>query len=367
MSAPDVPFNNYGSIHNFGSINNFDKINNSAPMDESRRLDALVKLNILDTPAEERFDRVTRIARRTLGVPIALVTLVDKDRQWFKSSQGLIFNETPRAFSFCSHAIESDAPFIVPDATKDTRFANNPLVTGEPQLRFYAGVPIKAPHGERIGTFCIFDREPRELEENELLTLRDLAAFIQNEFNIQGFNLREKELLRERNRFRHRALVDPLTRIWSRLAIMEMLPKEISRAERDKTPFSVAIADLDHFKSVNDAFGHLAGDAVLREAAQRIRQGLRIYDSVGRFGGEEFLILLPSCDISDAARIAERMRARVADEKIEIGDVTISISASFGLASNTGIRNGTDIIAAADAALQIAKRNGRNRIEPQPA
>ena len=158
------------------------------PSNEALRHAALRSLNILDTPPEERFDRITRLAQRVFDVPIALVSLVDTNRQWFKSCQGLDVSETPRSISFCGHAILLDAPLVIPDALKDPRFADNPLVTSPPDIRFYAGQPLKAADGSRIGTLCIIDRKPHQLTPSDLDTLRDLAIMVEDELNIVDFN-----------------------------------------------------------------------------------------------------------------------------------------------------------------------------------
>ena len=151
------------------------------PRNEDKRQSALCSLNILDTPAENRFDRITRRAQQHFGVPITLVSLVDAERQWFKSRQGLDAPETPRDISFCGHAILSNDIFYIPDAHEDPRFADNPLVTGPPHVRFYAGAPLRAPNGERIGTLCIIDNKPREFTLEELSVLRDLADEVEKE------------------------------------------------------------------------------------------------------------------------------------------------------------------------------------------
>ncbi|WP_461605861.1 GAF domain-containing protein, partial [Aeromonas allosaccharophila] len=131
------------------------------PDNEPLRLDALRRLAILDSPAEERFDRITRMARNMFDVPIALVSLVDENRQWFKSCCGLPVLETPRDISFCGHAILGEELFVVEDAAQDPRFSDNPLVTGEPHIRFYAGHPLEVGNGLKLGTLCIIDSKPR--------------------------------------------------------------------------------------------------------------------------------------------------------------------------------------------------------------
>src|ERR1700761_8471458 len=145
------------------------------PQNETQRLDALNKYEILDTAAEEAFDELTRLAAFICGTPISLVTLVDQHRQWFKSKMGLGVQQTPRQVAFCAHAIKDDKPFVVPDAQQDPRFANNPLVTGDPNIRFYAGLPLTNPDGFNLGTLCVIDRTPRELSEAQTEALRILA------------------------------------------------------------------------------------------------------------------------------------------------------------------------------------------------
>ncbi|MDO8250257.1 MAG: PAS domain S-box protein [Rhodoferax sp.] len=151
------------------------------PSDENERLALLHALDLLDTPAEPAFDRITRLVARTLQVPIALVSLVDSNRQWFKSRVGLSASETPREFAFCAHAILQDGLMVVGDATRDERFADNPLVTGDPMIRFYAGAPIFTSGGKALGTLCAIDARPRILKQDEIDTLIDLADLISKE------------------------------------------------------------------------------------------------------------------------------------------------------------------------------------------
>jgi diguanylate cyclase (GGDEF)-like protein len=148
---------------------------------EKRRLTALRRLGILDTPPEERFDRLTNIVRRIYKVPISSIALIDDDRQWFKSTQGLEVSETPRTDAFCHYTIREDKLFIVEDAKADIRFRDNPLVTGPPHVRFYAGMPIREPGGFRIGSLCIIDQVPRKVQEMDLGLLRSIASLVEDE------------------------------------------------------------------------------------------------------------------------------------------------------------------------------------------
>ena len=170
------------------------------PDDEARRLATLRSLNILNTPAEERFDRLTRLAQQLLGVPIAIVSLVDGNRQWFKSCQGLPASEAPRSTSMCGHAILDDKTFVIPDTLLDARFADNPLVTGAPHIRFYAGQPLKAMNGSRVGTLCVVDSKPRNMTQAEIDSLRDLAVLVEEELNSGEIRALAKALQDSDNR-----------------------------------------------------------------------------------------------------------------------------------------------------------------------
>jgi GAF domain-containing protein len=156
------------------------------PPDDMLRLRALRDLNLLDTPPEERFDRIVRFAAQELEMPIALVSLVDENRQWFKARLGLEASETPRDISFCGHAIAKSDLFLVEDASLDERFADNPLVTGAPHIRFYAGAPLTAASGSRIGTLCVLDTRPRTLSSIELATLDVLRDLINEALRDPG-------------------------------------------------------------------------------------------------------------------------------------------------------------------------------------
>lgn len=155
------------------------------PENEENRLKSVKELNILDTPSEERFDRIARIAQKLFDVPISTITIVDSDREWFKSCHGLNAKEGERAISFCGHALLEKDLFIIPDTTKDPRFADNPMVIGEPHIKFYAGKAIMGPDGLNVGVFCIKDRKPRTLDSQEQQFLKDLTAIVESELNSE--------------------------------------------------------------------------------------------------------------------------------------------------------------------------------------
>lgn len=153
------------------------------PGDEERRLAAVYRLGLLDTAAEERFDRHARIAAAAFDAPIALITLIDRERQWYKAHYGFDFSETSRDVGFCSHAILESEPLVVNDARQDDRFADNPVVIGDPHVRFYAGVPLHAATGERVGALCVVDHKPRSLSSAQLRALKDIARLVEEELD----------------------------------------------------------------------------------------------------------------------------------------------------------------------------------------
>ena len=312
---------------------------------EQERLAALDRYDVLDTPTEESFDRITRLAKTVLEVPIVLVSLVDKDRQWFKSRQGLAAIEAPREISFCTHAIETDEPMIVRDALDDPDFRNNPLVLGEPNIRFYAGVPLRTPNGHNIGTLCAIDRKPRELSTEQMTVLRDLSRMVVDELEL-----------------RQMATTDSLTGAMTRRRFELEVNREVARAKRYNRPLGFIYLDIDNFKSINDEHGHAVGDIVLQRVAQFCKNGLRAIDAFGRTGGEEFAVALPETPLDGARETAERLRCAIAEAGIKTSSATLSVTASFGAATLLqGETNGLDALRRADAALYEAKNAGKNR------
>ena len=158
------------------------------PKDEFKRIASVYALDLLDTPPEERFGQLTRCATLIFHVPISTLTIVDATREWFKSCQGLDKTEGDRAISFCGHALVEDEILVIPDTTKDERFADNPMVTGQPHIKFYAGVPIMSVDGVRIGVFCIKDTKPREFPKEDVEILQGLAKWAELEINLRNLN-----------------------------------------------------------------------------------------------------------------------------------------------------------------------------------
>lgn len=338
------------------------------PPDEAQRLASLRSLELLDTPIEERFERITRVARRLFSVPTALLSLVDADRQWFKSTQGCAFRSTPRAVSFCGHAILQDEPLVVTDARRDRRFYDNPLVRGCPPLVFYAGSPIRSPDGQPIGALCLNSDVPRALSEEEISLLEDLARIAESEILLRSADATLAEVLSDLAAAHRRALLDPLTSVWNREGVCRVLDALSGAAVAGGA--AVLLADVDHFKAVNDRHGHPVGDQVLQEVARRLTRAARRSDCVGRIGGEEFILCLaPPVTRAQALAIADRARRLFdgAPVPTTAGDLRVTLSIGVAAAEAPDAAAPGLLLREADQAMYRAKRCGRNRVCAAPA
>jgi diguanylate cyclase (GGDEF)-like protein len=283
------------------------------PADEAERIATLHSLDILDTASEERFDRLTRLASHVFDVPIALVSLVDENRQWFKSCVGLDVSETPRNVSFCGHAILEEQAFVIEDTLDDPRFADNPLVSGAPHIRFYAGYPIKYLNGKTLGTLCLIDRKPRQFDARSRLILKDIAAIAEAE--LQAMEM---------------ATVDELTGINNRRGFFRAAKQALSLCQRQQLPASLVFLDLNDFKPINDRFGHAEGDKALTLFAHSMIEVCRQTDIAARMGGDEFVLLLTNANQQQVEQVLSRFAGLIekANESQLLG---YAITFSYGV------------------------------------
>lgn len=315
------------------------------PKNEAERLHALKSLKILNSSHEERFDRVTRMARRMFGVPISLVTLIDEDRQWFKSKQGLDVSETSRDISFCGHAINETGLFIIPDALEDERFFDNPLVTSAPNIRFYAAYPLKLREGLNIGSLCLIDQKPKEMEEEDKQLLEDLGVMIEQE--IKSIQL---------------ATLDDLTLISNRRGFLTLVDHNLKVCLRNKISTSYLFFDLNKFKAINDDYGHHEGNYVLVIFAQLLLDTFRNSDVIGRLGGDEFGVMLTNCDEAQAEALLSRFAENVENFN-KTSNKPFKIEYSVGLKY---FEHGTELsieemLQQADNAMYAQKKSNKNR------
>jgi diguanylate cyclase (GGDEF)-like protein len=320
----------------------------AAPADlrEMLRLEALDRLDVLDAPRNEAFERIVRIIKNVFEVPIALVSVMDAHRQLYKACEGMGVDQVDRRTTFCTHAIEATTPTVVPDARLDPRFASNPHVLGEPHVRFYAGVPLRTGDGHNIGTVCAIDMKPRTFGARDLGILEDLAQLAMDQIELQQL-----------------VTVDTLTGALSRRAFRANGERALELAHRHKYNLSLITLDIDYFKSVNDAFGHAAGDEALAGVSAACVKSLRHSDLFCRIGGEEFAIILPHTDRQGALQAAEKLRAVVAAMPFEPNGTPHQVTASFGVSTLDIVTKDIDtLLAHADSALYEAKAAGRNRV-----
>ncbi|MBT8103414.1 MAG: sensor domain-containing diguanylate cyclase [Gammaproteobacteria bacterium] len=266
------------------------------PSDETRRLETLRGLKLLDTLPEERFDRVTRLAKQIFSTPIALVSLVDADRQWFKSVQGLDVSETPRNVSFCGHAILDDKIMIVNDASEDQRFCDNPLVCHDPNIRFYAGYPLSAPDGSRVGTLCVIDREPKEITDEQAQLLRELGRMVEEE-------LIDADV----------ATVDPITSLSNRNGFLMIAEHLLSMCVRTEQPATMLLFHFQNLQSIDDTLGRDSGDAAAVEFAHQLASTFRNSDIVARISSDFFCVLLAGTNLEDVDHVRRRFNEEIGD------------------------------------------------------
>ncbi|ALS63356.1 hypothetical protein AT302_17335 [Pandoraea norimbergensis] len=322
-------------------------------MDEAARLAALRRYDILDSSPEPAFDRIVRIASYVLGTPISLVSLIDESRQWFKAKQGIDATQTPRSMAFCAHAILSDDVLVVPDAHADRRFADNPLVTGDPHIRFYAGAPLRTPEGHRLGTLCVIDRRPRTLDAEMRGLLADLSALVVDELELRRVN----QVLGDM------AMRDGLTGALNRRAFLMQAEQAFATARAQRRRLAVLMIDIDHFKAINDSWGHAIGDRVIVELTLVARATLRKGTVMGRLGGEEFAVLLPEADAHRAVQAADRLLSAISNTSVPGATGPVRFTASIGVGSLAP--DDADfgaVLQRADRAMYAAKQAGRNRV-----
>jgi len=346
------------------------------PVDEVTRLQALESFRILDSLPEQSYDDIVTLAAHICDVPVALISLIDSERQWFKAKVGVEVQQTPREQAFCAHAILNPADIMeVPDATLDPRFANNPLVTGEPGIRFYAGAPLVTLSGSALGTLCIIDRVPRRLTPPMAKALKALArqvvrllelrrALAELETLAQAQQERQQQLEVTQKRLdqvifelAQQTMTDSLTGLKNRRAFDQILMEDSSRMVRTQSSLALILLDIDGFKAFNDEFGHVSGDEALQQLARVLQSQARAYDRVARYGGEEFAIVLPDTSMAEALGVAERIRQEVQDAHWPHRPVTVSL----GVAAASASQDSLTLVARADKALYRAKQTGRNR------
>lgn len=320
--------------------------------DEAGRLAALRRYEILDTEPEKEFSDIVTLLKSIFNVTAASVNLIDADRQWSKASAGAPDVHCRRQDAFCDYTIRGAGSLLVEDASVDSRFLNNPFVTGAAHIRAYLGVPLTTPDGYNIGALCVFDTEPHKFTAADQEVLHNLAKVVISQLELRLVS-RQDGLTGALTRS---AFLDKMERVAAAAAAAASAEDD----SLDRGPTTLLMLDLDHFKVVNDTFGHPVGDLALRHLAQTIKAHLRRTDDLGRLGGEEFGVLLSKVGAEMALELAERLRQALAAAPLaELSGHPLTLS--IGIAELVPGEMRDTWLARADQALYAAKHAGRNR------
>lgn len=354
--------------------------NGFAPVQEQARLQALARYRVLDTVPEQAYDDVVQIAAAMMQTPVALIGLIDHDRQWFKARIGVDTESSPRHRTICNRLItQPEQVLVIPDTHQDAFIQHFPDSVPNNQVRFYMGAPLLTPDEQVIGSLCVVDTQPRQPEPYQVQALAALARQVMHLLELRQRNHEILELLAERSiqmlelsqqqrtlqahnqHLKNASMTDGLTGLFNRAAFDQHVTRLFVQAQQQQAPLSVMLIDADHFKSYNDQFGHVAGDEALRQLGKILQQTSRKTDIAARYGGEEFVLILPETTANAAQQIAERLCEQVAQTTFAHRAMTVSIGVATWpqIGQQASI---TALIEAADQALYRAKRQGRNQV-----
>lgn len=342
------------------------------PKFEQQKAEVSQRYKILSGAEQNDASQAAQIASAAFGVPIVFTALNERYRDRFSCNHGVREKDLERLKGFCSHSNLSNDPFIVENTKDDPYFRDNPAVTNSPNIAFFAGAPLRSPEGIRFGTLCLIDTQPRTFTQTDLDLLVSIATLVANDICIRSagryaiLDLIEAE--KDKCTLYDLAMTDPLTGILNRRAFFRFTEREVHRASRYKLELATLMLDIDHFKKVNDVYGHASGDLVLTTLINTISSNLRKEDLIGRLGGEEFAIVLPETGPERALIVANKLRKVIKKLNFECDKATFNITVSIGISEP--IDSDRDIAPAlerSDKALYQAKRGGRDRVEVAPS
>ena len=297
-------------------------------------------MRLLDTPPDERFDSITQLACQLFNVPIALLSLIDRNRLWLKSHCGLGVSEIPRDISICGHVILQDDVFVVHDTLQDPRFFDCQLVTGEPHIRFYAGYPLRAPSNHKIGTLCVIDSQPRKFSADQRELLRNVAQRAQHQL---------LDLVR--------ATVDEVTHVVNYGGFRQLATQALAAAGQPGHDSVLLVLNLNTLSMIKDHYGRDAGDMALLQFATCLTQSCRQFDTAGRLDDDRFAVFMPDASPDSARALVRDLIGRIA-QLDAAGLLPMSLRFSVGLATaKPAVDHDLDtLLLKADAQLLANKR-----------
>jgi len=347
------------------------------PANETERLQALSDYDFRDPGEEQAYEDFTRLAARFCETPMALLSLVDSEREWCRARVGWEAAEIPREHSLSAHAIlQPDELMVVSDAARDPRFDDNPLVSAEPGIRFFAAAPLVTEQGFALGALCVADRTARELLPDLAEALQALARRVMTqlelrftvaqlkrghaelasrEWELQDYHRRIKE---ENAALAEQCTLDGLTGVRNQRAFDRALGEELARSQRQQTPVSILLVDIDRFKAFNNAFGRGGGDRVLQATAGLLTECVRPFDVVARYHDQDFAVILSNAGDETAVRVGDRLRRKIESAPWKLQPITVSVGASTIAPDGDGLT----LVEEAEDALRHAKQSGRNLV-----
>ncbi len=338
------------------------------PRFEQQKSEVLQRYRILRDTEVHDAGQIAATVSLVLGMPRVLICLNERYRCWYTGSHGVAAEDMDTLLAFCANANLAENTFAVTDTRKEVYFAREPAVSGPAGVTFFAGAQLCDPDGKRFGTLCLIDDTPRSLDPAQMQVLEHFAALISQDICLRSagrYAIRDLiDAEEDKCALYDLAVTDPLTKALNRRAFFRFAEREVLRATRHATALSVILFDIDHFKAVNDTYGHAIGDEVLVKLAHKILSSVRDEDLLGRLGGEEFALVLPATDVDAALRTANRLREKVGEMRFESPQGAFGITVSMGISSPAAAEG--DILTAldrADRSLYRAKSLGRNRVE----
>jgi diguanylate cyclase (GGDEF)-like protein len=332
--------------------------------DETVQLVALSATGQLETPDDYAFDCAAHIGSQLFNVPLCVLILAGVEQDWTNSCVSLEVHETSIINWLCDQVVDTGEPIVVEDVLTDARFARNRYAIQRSRIRFYAGYPIRAASGVVLGALCLINFEPMQFPSEQLWRFRELAFLTELSLFARRIGTAQKALVAKLDVARRESLVDPLLRIWNRGGITTIIDQLHKSSIGDRVPFSILMIDIDRFKRINDRHGHIAGDTVLKAVTRALQAAVRPDDEVGRYGGEEFIAILPNTNAAMATELAHRLNKAVAELRVHTPTGLVGCTVSIGIAewAPRWLEPVEVLVHRADMAMLSAKQQGRDRV-----